>query len=638
MNNYFDELKICKLYDILRNQIKIPLYLYAKILINLYTLESKFYNDLNCSLINEQFSVFKQFIFILYYALDLKIIKSVNDKYLYRSDIISVETYEKILNFFENYKNEMNDEKIIVLTNSFLNFSRRLDVAEKDLNSSLKKFKIDNYKDILFVVNPLKEKINYTNIDSKEISIYPNEDDVIFLPFSGFEICGIEKKENYSIISLNYLNKYEKKVIDYLDARSKDKVDEFLQKLIQESNNTIFKNIFSPESLRLFINNKDKKTVLLLDQYCRCKIYDNYLNNFSEQLTNFYFEKATTVKEAYNVLSNYEFNFIYIIINDKLSKEFLKKYEEIIKKLGVVTANIIFCDEKLKIKNGCMNNPFLNPGKVVTDFSKVVEYLNKDEFGFNNILRLNKTIDRSFTGEKYGYIFKEINENQIDIPMKIIEKIILNLPNKNSINEFKNFIFKYGNKSLSKAVNPSLEKKIELPLCMYPKYYMKMYGLETYFYKDMNKYLSNRENDFGKYDTFITIILYGLKENILINSNDCPLFRGGVISKKECENLERDHESKLYSCKNFLSFSKSEKQADKFLKNNLDCDTNLLPVKFIIKKYEIIKEENNEININSNVEMRHYSGFVKEQEVLFLPLSSFKIKDIKDSTFSGKQN
>jgi hypothetical protein len=62
---------------------------------------------------------------------------------------------------------------------------------------------------------------------------------------------------------------------------------------------------------------------------------------------------------------------IYIIINDKLSEKFFSEYTDEIKKLGVVTANIIFCDEEPKNKNKFFNDPFINSGKIVTDFSKV---------------------------------------------------------------------------------------------------------------------------------------------------------------------------------------------------------------------------------------------------------------------------
>jgi len=136
----------------------------------------------------------------------------------------------------------------------------------------------------------------------------------------------------------------------------------------------------------------EKKNVLWIDQYSRCKVYDNYLTKYSEQLKDFYFERATTINEAYSILANYEFKMVYIIINDKLSKKFFSEYIDEIKKLGVETANIIFWDEEPKTNNIFFNDPFLNPGKIVTDFSKVVNYLNIDECEFNNILKINPSI------------------------------------------------------------------------------------------------------------------------------------------------------------------------------------------------------------------------------------------------------
>jgi hypothetical protein len=327
---------------------------------------------------------------------------------------------------------------------------------------------------------------------------------------------------------------------------------------------------------------------------------------------------------------------VHIIINDKLSKQFFSEYIDEIKKLGVVTANIIFCDEDPKEKSKYLNDPFLNPGKVVTDFSKVVNYLNIDECGFNNILKMNKTIDSSFTGKNYGNIFKGIKESQIVIPKKMIDKIILNLPSKEAIDKFKNFIYKYGRDSLSKVVNPSQEKKIDLPLFIYPKFYMRMYGLQTDFFYDINKYLTNQEKDFGVFNLFVTILYYGLSQNLLISNDEFPFYRGGVISKKEFKILQENKKLKknFYSSKNFLSFSKSEEEANKFLERNLNCDDSLYPTKFIMDKYE---KRINKSNLMSNVEMRHYSGMASEEEVLFLPLSSFMITYIGDSIYMNKK-
>ena len=114
----------------------------------------------------------------------------------------------------------------------------------------------------------------------------------------------------------------------------------------------------------------------------------------------------------------------------------------------------------------------------------------------------------------------------------MISEIVFNLPSKEAINIFKNFIYKYGENLLSKVVNPSQEKIIDLPLFIYPKFYMRMYGLETDFYYDIKKYLSNQENDFGIFNTFVTILYYGISEKLLICNNEFPFYRGGVISKK----------------------------------------------------------------------------------------------------------
>ena len=100
--------------------------------------------------------------------------------------------------------------------------------------------------------------------------------------------------------------------------------------------------------------------------------------------------------------------------------------------------------------------------------------------------------------------------------------------------------------------------------------------------------------------------------------------------------IEKNYKIKLYSCKNFLSFSKSLEQANSFIRKNLNYDKSLFPVRFIIEKYEKINEGDND-SLMSNIEMRHYSGYAKEQEVLFLPLSAFRIIKIISSNINGKE-
>ena len=386
--NYYKKLNHSELIDLLNPKLKIPYYFYSKIFIRLYTMEIGLYRDLAKALLSNNYLNYKVFIFTLYNALNRKVFDDVHDIPLYRYQQINQEEYNKIINSTNG----------LVLIRKFLSFFKNKATAINFLNP---KNNQSDIKNVLFVVNPLKENknIRVTNIDVAKFSYFPSEKEVLFLPFSGFQISGFEmvkeKNLDITIVYLNYLNKYEKKIQDYIDARSKDKVEKFLKSLIKESKISIYKNIITPDIIQLIKDYGDKKPVLWIDQYSRCKIFNDYLLKYSLKLNDFYFEKVTTIKEAFSFLSNYEFKLIYLIINDKLSKEFISSYEKIIKQLGVVTANIIFCEDASQFNENFINDSFLNPGGVVSDFSKVVEYLNKDETGFENILKMKNTIDKS---------------------------------------------------------------------------------------------------------------------------------------------------------------------------------------------------------------------------------------------------
>ena len=162
-------------------------------------MESPFYRDLNKALRNNNFSGFNQYIFTLYNGLNRKIIKDFHDGYLYRSSCITINELNGIVNSFCR----------LVLARTFLSFSKE----KKVVMCFLQPNKLNpNLKNILFVVNPLKQKnITVTNMDIEEISEYKDEKEVLFLPFSGFEISNINEGNEYITIYLNYLNKYEKK-------------------------------------------------------------------------------------------------------------------------------------------------------------------------------------------------------------------------------------------------------------------------------------------------------------------------------------------------------------------------------------------------------------------------------------------
>ena len=195
MNNYFENPS--EMNQILSCQIKIPYYLYSNLFLRILSMEP-FFTYLNLALRSNNFIDFKQFIYILYSGLNLNIIKNEHNVDLYRFQLISNDEYDTIKN------------NKLALARTFMSFTKNKEVAIS-LSNHISK---PNYKKVLFVVNALKGKSNLTvtNIDSDKISYFSFEGEVIFLPFSGFEISDIDEKTEPITIYLDYLNKYEKKI------------------------------------------------------------------------------------------------------------------------------------------------------------------------------------------------------------------------------------------------------------------------------------------------------------------------------------------------------------------------------------------------------------------------------------------
>ena len=92
------------------------------------------------------------------------------------------------------------------------------------------------------------------------------------------------------------------------------------------------------------------------------------------------------------------------------------------------------------------------------------------------------------------------------------------------IEKFRNLIYDYGKNNLSKLVKPSWEKNIIIPQkyrCHLAKYFLRLYSLETAFYKDMNKYLTN--HTLGLYKVFINIIYSAMFNNTVFGCHDKTL-------------------------------------------------------------------------------------------------------------------
>ena len=123
-----------------------------------------------------------------------------------------------------------------------------------------------------------------------------------------------------------------------------------------------------------------KNLVVWIDKNNNLEENKGYLEKYSEELKNYTFIMVTSVEKGYYELSKNKFSLIYVILSGRIAEQFLDLYEENLQKNSYITLNIIFCyDKKLHQSKKYANDPFYNPGGVVTDFEEVIHYIKMDK-------------------------------------------------------------------------------------------------------------------------------------------------------------------------------------------------------------------------------------------------------------------
>ena len=128
------------------------------------------------------------------------------------------------------------------------------------------------------------------------------------------------------------------------------------------------------------------------------------------------------------------------------------------------------------------------------------------------------------------------------------------------------------------------------------------------------------------YEIYIKTLYFGLESKSLSSDISDKLYRGSIINENEKNQIINNKNNKIIVfSKAFLSFSKELNVALDFLNKN-EVKKGVYNV-----LYELNTLEENEVeNYNiSNISLKDYSSFENEKEILFLPGSSFEIKDIQ---------
>ena len=177
-----------------------------------YTIESGFYRDINESLRLNNVEKFLTFIRTLYEGVRLKALPLACDNVLYRGAKISKLEIEKIQ---DNIKNKIEDlPGLIAFSKPFLSFTKEREVATRFISPNYN----NNLTNVLFVLEKDND-VGYnlsTHCDLENLSYFPGEKEVLFFPFSSFEIKDIKEielggEEGYEI-RLLYLGKYLKDI------------------------------------------------------------------------------------------------------------------------------------------------------------------------------------------------------------------------------------------------------------------------------------------------------------------------------------------------------------------------------------------------------------------------------------------
>ncbi len=210
-------------------QYKIPAQVLIKFWLRLYSISS-FAKIINDHLIHNDkaFNIFTSF---CYYGLNSKLIKPFFEKKLYRGAAISEEEYNKLTSSSPG-------KKTICFISIFLKFNIDEKIPLEFLKNK-KNIKKENEKLILFEIQE-GDKIddnNVSNTDIQKFSVHEDRKEILFFPYSCFEILddggGEENKEGYIRIKLTYLGKYRKEVSGDVKKWKDIKIKGFFKKFIE---------------------------------------------------------------------------------------------------------------------------------------------------------------------------------------------------------------------------------------------------------------------------------------------------------------------------------------------------------------------------------------------------------------------
>ena len=302
--------KFKELLNPIKSMYDIPIELLCKYYARAFTIESDFYREINRDLRENKTVGYLPYIKVLYEGVKLKSLDIASDMELYRGSKIAFSEIEKIKGYLNNKIENL--PGAIVFSKSFLSFSKERDIAESFLSSG---YIDNNLCNVLYILEKDKD-IDYSlssHTDIEDISVFNSEKEVLFFPFSPFEIKEIKEieGENLCEIRLLYIGKYLKEIekdVNIIELENAIPDSEFKKQiieigLIKEDKIDNTKNIFNnfKQFQKKVNNNGFKKFTVKNNPISLYESYnDNFDNNNKNILTMSYNRYNTFVKNKLN--------------------------------------------------------------------------------------------------------------------------------------------------------------------------------------------------------------------------------------------------------------------------------------------------------------------------------------------------
>ena len=404
------------------------------------------------------------------------------------------------------------------------------------------------------------------------------------------------------------------------------------------NNNSNTNNIQINSNNNLSNNNSEKKPIIIWIDY---SIENKENSAYIEQLQNLgSFKGFNSIQSGINEILKIKFKRLILILSKRMFSDFIVLFEKEKNKIFCCLNILVFTvkSKKSLVEEICNNNKEISSGylfdkaNIFDNISQVINFINIEKEGKKNNFEHFETIEKNnemLFDEKIENFEKIEYAEELILPMyfhKIIEPITLE-----EIHNFNYYLLNsFGEEGKEiRTIISQFNNLAEMPIEIICKYWMRIYTLEKgKFYTILNNGL--KEKKFKLFLPYIKMMYEGIKKKVFNSAINQKLYSGGFIYNIELEKLRKnlnENAKVIYYFKSFKSFSKNLEKAKKFIKPPRQDTTSLL---FILENY------NNNIEGVSNADIKEFSKFPGEEEVLFFPFSSFEVEKIDNGSEEQK--